>query len=49
MFDLDKIVEVTGTGGGGKIGYSSEDGNMYAFGYQYILPRVASYAAKRSS
>lgn len=45
-FDLDKIVEVTGTGGGGKIGYSSEDGNMYAFGYQYILPRVASYAAK---
>ncbi|MBD0833662.1 hypothetical protein [Aestuariibaculum sediminum] len=47
-FDLDKIIEVTASGGGGKIGYSSADGKMYAFGYQYILPRIASYTVDSS-
>lgn len=47
-FDLNKIVEVTSTGGGGKIGYSSVDSKMYAFGYQYVLPRIARYVVKDS-
>jgi hypothetical protein len=43
VFDINKIIEVnTESGSGTKCGEDS-NGNLYAFGYRYILPQVGFY------